>query len=458
MAEPSSTINVTAIIDRRPLAELQIRVVILCALTIFLDGIDTIVIGLAAPSLAAALGVNVSSFGPVFGIGQAGVMLGVLTFGPLGDRFGRKRLVIGSAILFATFTLLTAWAWSFEALLVFRFLTGLGLGGAAPNAVALTSEFAPKRLRAAFVSLQWSALPLGGVAVGLMSSVLITKWGWQSLFYIGAIVPALLVIVLIVALPESVSFLLTRGLDREGVRRIVHKIAPEIPPSPDTRYVVDEEKLPGAPMKHLFTERRAAVTLFLWVPFFTSFMILIFVTSWIPTLLRAGGLSIAQAGFAIALNSFGSFVGSALIGRLMDRYGAFAVLIPAFVIAALTTGLLGFSTATFTTAALVIALSGFFAGASQTGVIALAAGIYPVAIRSTGVGWAMAIGRLGAVVGPLLGGMFLGWHWRVDQIIPVIAAPELIGALCIVVIGRLVVSGPAPTISPLAVDGRTGTR
>ena len=444
MSERASTVNVTELIDLRPVTELQVRVALLCALTIFLDGIDVIVIGLVAPSLAAAIGVNVTSFGPVFGIGQAGVLIGVLTFGPLGDRFGRKRLVIASMILFATFTLLTIWTTSFNELLVVRFLTGLGLGGAAPNAVALTSEFAPKRLRAAFVSLQWAALPLGGVAVGLMSSVLITQWGWQSLFYIGSVVPLFLAAALVFILPESVSFLLARGLDTGSVRKTVSKLAPELPLDGDTRYAVNTEKLPGAPMKHLFTEGRAAVTLLLWVPFFTSFMILIFITSWIPTLLRANGLSVAQAGFAIALNSFGSFIGSGAVGRLMDRFGAYRVLIPTFILASIAAGLLGFSLTNLGSAALaVIALSGFFAGASQAGVIALAAVVYPVAIRSTGVGWAMAIGRLGAVVGPILGGILLGWQWRADQILLVIAVPELIGALCVFLVGKLPASRPA---------------
>ncbi len=444
MSERASTVNVTELIDLRPVTELQVRVALLCALTIFLDGIDVIVIGLVAPSLAAAIGVNVTSFGPVFGIGQAGVLVGVLTFGPLGDRFGRKRLVIASMLLFATFTLLTIWTTSFNELMVVRFLTGLGLGGAAPNAVALTSEFAPKRLRAAFVSLQWAALPLGGVAVGLMSSVLITQWGWQSLFYIGSVVPLFLAAALVFILPESVSFLLARGLDTRNVCKTVSKLAPELPLDGDTRYAVNTEKLPGAPMKHLFTEGRAGVTLLLWVPFFTSFMILIFITSWIPTLLRANGLSVAQAGFAIALNSFGSFIGSGAVGRLMDRFGAYRVLIPTFILASIAAGLLGFSLTNLGSAALaVIALSGFFAGASQAGVIALAAVVYPVAIRSTGVGWAMAIGRLGAVVGPILGGILLGWQWRADQILLVIAVPELIGALCVFLVGKLPASRPA---------------
>jgi len=452
MPEAPSTINVTELIDQRPLTELQIRVVILCALMIFLDGADTIMMGLVGPSIAATIGVSASSFGPVFGISQAGILFGVLTFGPLGDRFGRKRLVIGATLLFAIFTLVTVWVTSFDELLALRFLTGIGLGGLAPNAVALTSEFAPKRLRAAFVSLQWSAFPLGGVAIGLLASVLITGWGWQSLFLIGSVVPLLLVVVLIFALPESVSFLLTRGLDPTGAREIVHKMAPEISTSADTRYVVSEEKLPGVPMKHLFTEGRAAVTLLLWVPFLSSFLILIFVTSWIPTLLRAGGLSMAQVGLAIALNSLGSFFGSAAVGRLMDRYGTYTVLIPAFILASSTAGLLGFSTANFPSAAVVITLSGFFAGASQTGVIALAAVTYPVAIRSTGVGWAMAIGRLGSVIGPILGGIFLSWHWHVDVIFPVIAAPALVGALCVFLIRQLIASRSTTKIRPLAVD------
>jgi AAHS family 4-hydroxybenzoate transporter-like MFS transporter len=376
----------------------------------------------------------------------------VLSFGPLGDRFGRKRLVIGATLLFAIFTLVTVWATSFDELLVLRFLTGIGLGGLAPNAVALTSEFAPKRLRAAFVSLQWSAFPLGGVAIGLLASVLIVRWGWQSLFLIGSIIPLLLVVVLIFALPESVSFLLTRGLDAAGARQIVHKMAPEITLSAETRYVVNEEKLPGVPMKHLFTEGRAALTLLLWMPFLSSFLILIFVTSWIPTLLRAGGLSMAQVGLAIALNSLGSFFGSGAVGRLMDRYGTYTVLIPAFILASSAAGLLGFSTANFPSAAVVITLSGFFAGASQTGVIALAAVTYPVAIRSTGVGWAMAIGRLGSVIGPILGGFFLSWNWRVELIFPVIAAPALIGALCVFLIRQLSTPRSAAKTRPLALD------
>ena len=229
-------------------------------------------------------------------------------------------------------------------------------------------------------------------------------------------------------------------------------MAPEITLSAETRYIVNEEKLPGVPMKHLFTEGRAALTLLLWVPFLSSFLILIFVTSWIPTLLRSGGLSMAQVGLAIALNSLGSFFGSGAVGRLMDRYGTYTVLVPAFILASSAAGLLGFSTANFQSAAVVITLSGFFAGASQTGVIALAAVTYPVAIRSTGVGWAMAIGRLGSVIGPILGGFFLSWNWHVELIFLVIAAPALIGALCVFLIRQLIASRSAAKMRPLAVD------
>jgi len=450
MHDRPQAINVTELIDLHPLSALQIRVTALCALAIFLDGADTIMLGLVAPSIAASIGVNVNSFGPVFSISQAGILIGVLTFGPLGDRLGRKRLVIGATLLFAVFMLLTAWASSFTELLVLRFITGVGLGGVAPNAVALTSEFAPRRLRAAFVSLQWSAFPLGGVAIGLLASVLIARWGWQSMFLVGSIVPLLLVAALIFALPESVSFLLTRGFDAKGVGRIVRKIAPEIQAANDAVYTVSEEKLPGAPMKHLFTEGRASLTLLLWIPFFTSFLILIFVTSWIPALLRAGGLSLAQAGLAIALNSLGSFFGSGSAGWLMDRYGAYRILVPCFILASIAAGLLGFSTANFPSAAFAITLSGFFAGASQTGVIALAAAIYPVAIRSTGVGWAMAIGRLGSVVGPILGGIFLNWHWPVELIFIVVAAPALAGALCVFLIRRVVVSRSVKAVKTAA--------
>jgi len=220
----------------------------------------------------------------------------------------------------------------------------------------------------------------------------------------------------------------------------------------DKRFTVDEEKLPGVPVKHLFTGGRKAMTLLLWVTCFTSFLILIFTISWIPALLRANGISMAQVGFAIALNSIGSAIGSSSVGRIMDKLGGYSVLIATFCIAAVTTSALGFAVSSFWQLAVVITLSGCFAGASQAGVIALAAVTYPVAVRSTGVGWAFAAGRLGAVVGPLLGGIMLGWGWHTDRILMVLGGPALIGAAAVVAMMVLGRRNPRPVTQAIAAE------
>jgi AAHS family 4-hydroxybenzoate transporter-like MFS transporter len=427
------TTNVTALIDERELSALQIQTFVLGALVILFDGANTIAISVAAPSIAAALKLQISTFGPIFSAGQAGLLVGALALGPLADRWGRKVLVIASTVTFGIFSLATAWATTFDQLLMFRLLAGIGLGGAAPNVVALASEYAPKRIRSALVTLLWAAFPLGGVLMGLLGA---GSFSWEMIFYIGGAVPLAISLLLIANLPESPAFLITRGGETRRVASIVSRIAPELPPTALDNFAVTERKLVGVPIKHLFSEGRALGTVLLWIPFFCDFLILVSVNSWMPSLLRANGFSAARAGFAIALNSVGSAAGAVLVGRLMDRYGAYSTLTGAFLGAAASVATLGYATASFGMIAVFATLAGFFAGAAQAGVIALAALMYPVSVRSTGVGWAMALGRFGAVVGPLVGGIFLAWNWPVSRTFLAFAVPGLIGAASVVAIWR----------------------
>jgi MFS transporter, AAHS family, 4-hydroxybenzoate transporter len=442
-------VNITQLIDGRPFSRLATLVLIQCAIIILLDGADSIGIGLTAPSIAQSIGVSMASFGPIFAIGQAGVMIGALLLGPLADRVGRKSMIIGATAGFGLFTLLTAFCTSYEQLFLCRLLAGLGLGGVTPNAVALTSEYAPKTSRSSVVAVMWAAFPLGGVCIGLLSAYLIPSFGWQSVLIVGGIVPLIVCAIALVGLPESLAFLATRGLATSNIRTILGRLAHDVPTTADTRFSVDEKKLAGLPIKHLFIGGRAMTTLLLWVTCFTSFLILIFTISWIPALLRANGVSMAQVGFAIALHSIGSAIGSGSIGRIMDRIGTYSVLLTAFGIAAVATAALGFAVSSFWQLAVVIALSGCFAGASQAGVIALAAVTYPVAVRSTGVGWAFAAGRLGAVVGPLVGGVMLGWSWPTGLILLMIAVPALIGAAAVAAL-RLQSRRSAPSAGRVA--------
>ena len=200
--QQGSEVNVTRLIDDRPLTRFQIGVIVCCALINLFDGADTQSIGVAAPFIADELGIPIANFKWIFSSALVGATLGAATFGPLADRFGRKTLLIIAAVLIGIFTILTALATSVPMLIAFRVLAGLGLGGATPCFIALTSEYAPARLRAALVTVMWSAFPLGGLTGGLLNSYLIPTIGWRAIFYIGGVAPLIIAVVLAFFLPE----------------------------------------------------------------------------------------------------------------------------------------------------------------------------------------------------------------------------------------------------------------
>jgi AAHS family 4-hydroxybenzoate transporter-like MFS transporter len=429
--DPTHAINVARLIDDGPLTRFQIGTIVCCALVSALDGIDSQSIGVAAPFIADELGVKLADFGPIFSSALAGATLGAASFGPLADRFGRKTLLIVAVVLISVFTILTVFANSVPMLMIFRLLAGIGLGGATPCFIALTSEYAPARLRAALVTLMWSAFPLGGLLGGLLNWYLIPQAGWRAIFYIGGVAPLVLAFVLLFYLPESIKFLLVRRNDMTGVGRIVARFGSS-PVRGDSHFVLDEKPLPGASIPHLFTEGRALGTLLLWVPFFMGFGVLTVAVLWTPALLKLNGISPANTAFVVAFNGLGGFIGQSSAGTLIKRFGILPVLIPAFLLGAAATVGLGYGASSIALASTFIGLIGVFMGFGTGGAIALAATIYPTPIRSTGFGWGMAMGRFGQIVGPLIAGALLGAGWTADRIMMVIACGGLIAAVFVV--------------------------
>jgi len=433
MEAPDSTddVNVTRLIDDGPLTRFQIGTIVCCALVSALDGIDSQSIGVAAPFIAEGLGIKIANFGPIFSSALLGATIGAASFGPLADQLGRKTLLIVACALFGVFTILTAFADSVPMLMIFRVLAGLGLGGATPCFIALTSEYAPARLRSTLVTLMWSAFPLGAMLGGLLNSYLITQLGWRAIFYIGGVAPLCLALVLFFYLPESIKFLLVRRNDSKAVARILARFRSPLVRD-DSHFVLDERPLPGASIGHLFSEGRALGTLLLWVPFFMGFGILTVAVLWTPALLRLNGISPANTAFVVAFNGLGGFIGQSTAGRLIERFGVLRILFPAFLLGAAATVGLGYGASSVALAATFIGLIGVFMGFGTGGAIALAATIYPTPIRSTGVGWGMAMGRFGQIVGPLIAGAVLGAGWTAGRIMIVIACGGLIAAVFVV--------------------------
>ena len=436
MATGSRALTVNEIIDGRPLSSFQITTIALCAMVLLLDGFDTQAMGFLVPPIADELGIPLSAFGPVLSAGLVGLMFGAMAAGPIADRWGRKWAVIGSAFVFGGFSLLTARADSLNELVLMRFLTGLGLGGAMPNVVSLASEYAPKRLQATLVTLIFVGMGGGAVLASIVGGALIPIYGWRSVFYVGGILPIGLALVLIKALPESVRFLTAKGNDPARVAAIVARIAPELAGAPIAAAAAGERR-EGAPVKHLFTEGRMLGTLLLWIPFFMNLLILYFILSWLPSLLRQAGMPVTAGITAVLSFSIGGIVGTVLQGPLMKALGAYAAMVVEFVASLALVVLASQIFANFQVMMVVTFILGVTVQGAQAGLNALAAMYYPTVIRSTGVGWALGIGRIGSIIGPIIGGMMLGLQWTPQQIFMAGSIPALIAGLAVIASGQL---------------------
>src|SRR6195952_5310473 len=240
MQASGTPVDVAEFIDQQPVGGFQIRLLLTCAAVLFLDGFDTQAIGYVAPVLAREWGLTKGALGPVFSAGLFGLMIGALIFGPLADRIGRRKIIILSSLAFGIGTLATAFITDVNTLLVIRFLTGLGLGGAMPNAVAMTSEFSPHRRRATMVMVMFCGFSLGAALGGLLAAALIPQFGWRSVFVVGGVAPLLLVPILALKLLESVRFLALTGQANARVAELLKSINPKAVFAPAAQFVVHE--------------------------------------------------------------------------------------------------------------------------------------------------------------------------------------------------------------------------
>jgi AAHS family 4-hydroxybenzoate transporter-like MFS transporter len=443
----AQTINVSGLINDRPISKYQFWVFLLCALAALMDGYDSVIIGITAPAIATTLGLDVKTFGPVFSAAQFGFMLGAFTAGPLVDRFGRKNILIAAVVLFGLFSLLTPFAGTYGELVGLRFITGLGLGGASATFVSICTEYAPLRVRATIIAFLWTLLPAGNVVGGVLSSIILPLHGWMPVYYIGGAVPLAIAVVMLLVVPESVSFLVARRAVPARIRPIVSRLAPDLILPANATYTVSEEKLPNASVKQLFTEGRGFVTLCLWVSFFCCWLVLITVLAWTVPVLREAGMPISKASLMIAANSGGAVFGAILIGRLMDKTNPRVIIICGLLVGALAVTALGYAVKSPDLLAACFFLAGFTVGGTSAGMVALGATSYPTAIRSTGIGWAIGMSRLGAVVGPIAAGAMLAAGWSLQSFFATMGFIVVLGALAIVVL-RL---GTGPAAGTVAV-------
>jgi MFS transporter, AAHS family, 4-hydroxybenzoate transporter len=435
-ARDASTIDVVAFIDAQPVGAFQIKLLLICATVLFLDGFDTTAIGYVAPALAKQWNIGKAALGPVFSAGLFGLMIGALLFGPLADRIGRKKIIIFSTLAFGIGTLVTSLVNDVNSLLAIRFLTGLGLGGAMPNTIALTSEFSPHRRRATMVMVMFVGFSIGAALGGLLAAALIPPFGWRSVFVIGGAAPLFLVPMLAWRLPESVRFLALTGRADARVAELLTFVNAKAVFAADTRFVVDEPALKGIPVRHLFRGGRTLATLLLWVVFFMSLLDIYFLSNWLPTVLNDLGASISQAAAIGSMLQVGGVVGTFALGSIIDRF-SFRALALVYFVAVFAVGAIGQLGHSAVLVTIAIFVAGFCIVGGQIAANALAAGFYPTSVRATGVGWALGVGRVGSIVGPLVGGVLLSLQWSAGEVFVAAAMAALCAALAAFSLGRL---------------------
>ncbi|WP_051971665.1 MFS transporter [Massilia sp. 9096] len=444
------TLDLTRLIDERPLGRFQLLTIALCALIAFLDGMDTQSIGIAAPFIVAGLHLPRAMLGTVFSAAILGAMIGAFLMGSAGDRFGRKRVLLVCILVFGLGTIATSMANTYASLLAIRFVTGIGLGGAAPCFLTLASEYAPRQRRASVSSILWAAFPLGGMAGGFLNSYLIARYGWHSIFLFGGVLPIVLVLVLAALLPESPTFLAGAGRQHALAQVAARLLGSAV--TPGTQFTTSEERVPDASFRVLFQDGRARTTLLLSMPFVMAFGALAVLVLWTPSLLRDNGIPPAQTAIVIGFHGLGALIGMGSAGRMIERFGAGRVLAPALLLGAGCTALVGIGATSVASASLVLALAGVFVGFGASGGIALAIMSYPPGIRATGIGWQMGMGRLGQVLAPVLTGALLAAGVNSAQTFYVVAIAPLIAALFVILATRGVARPLASP--PVAATGR----
>jgi AAHS family 4-hydroxybenzoate transporter-like MFS transporter len=418
-----------AALENQRFGGLQWKVAILCGLTQAFDGYDLNSIGMAAPALAHAWNVPPPAFASAFVMSSVGIMVGALSAGPAGDRLGRKPVIIAGLLFIGVFSLLSAFAATLPVLAALRFFTGIGIGTLMPATVALASDYAPERMRAVVIMLVFVGNPIGGFLGGQLIALMLPIFGWTSIFVVGGVLPLALIPVQLIWLPESPRFLLRRGNVSRDAQRVFRTLNIE----PTTRgHAVDVAT--GNPVAGLFRDGLAPTTLLVWMLFFANLLSMFLISYWLPTVLHLSGFTASGAVFAASMQSAGGIIGTLMLGAFSMRFGASRVISLSLAAGVLMIAAIGLLNLPYLLLLAAIFCMGSCTVGSQTAANGMVAALYPARVRTTGMGWALGIGRLGGISGPALGGFLLGLGWPPRQILLCACVTALIATICTVLL------------------------
>jgi MFS transporter, AAHS family, 4-hydroxybenzoate transporter len=390
-------------LENQRIGSLQIRVAAICTVVQMLDAWDVNSIGVSVPQLTQVWHLPGPAFTGAFLWSSIGILVGALSAGPIGDRFGRKPLLIASLSIFGLASLLTAFAGSLLTLTILRFFTGLGIGGGFPGAATLTGDYAPQRRRALMIMVSFTGAPLGGFLCAQAAGILLPRLGWPSIFVIGGLVPLMLVIVMALWLPESPRFLVRKASLSAREEALLRRL--DITPGPGAAAGLDVAQ--ANPIAMLFSQGYALQTVLMWIIFFCSLMNLFLFVYWMPEVLHLTGMTPAAAARATSFRELGAIFAVLYLGWLIDRFGPERSLALNYAAGIVFIALIALVAMPYLPLVIVIFFSGMTIIGSQTGANAACGKLYPARMRTSGLGWALGIGRLGGIAAPVLGGFLL---------------------------------------------------
>lgn len=416
-------------LDQQPITRYQYVVLTLLFFLLFTDGYDAQTLGYVVPAMAIDWGVDKAAFGIAFSANLLGLACGSFVIPPIADRLGARRILIACVAVYGGLTVLSALLESLPWLVAARFLTGVGMGGAMPCAMALMADYAPPRLRTMMVTLAASGFALGGAIGGFIAVAFINQHGWQAVFLFGGVTPLLLIPFLIPVLPESLARLIQRGAPYAELKRVTQRILPDWEPSSvslesgNSKY----EGLEKNAWNSLFKNGYAKATLLIWGAFFIALILLYFIISWLPSLLVNSGMKMEEANLFTSLFLFSGAIGGPTLSFLIDKFKYRKSIGLGLILsgAAAAMMFLGLNAEHATTMLIGVVIGGFCIIGGQLTLNAFVSAFYPPHMRAMGAGWALGVGRIGSIIAPLLGSLFLMAKLEVSTIFMLCAIPAL---------------------------------
>ncbi len=425
-------VNVQTFINTQPFGGFQWLIFFLCFVIVLLDGFDTAAIGFIAPSLLTEWHLTKPDLAPVLSAALFGLACGALVSGPLSDRLGRRVLLLGSVFLFGVACFASAFSSSIGQLTVLRFVTGVGLGAAMPNAVTMMGEFCPDRRRATLINLMFCGFPLGAAFGGFLAAWMIPHVGWRSVLMLGGATPLLLGVLLLVKMPESVRFMVATGQPVDRIRATLSRISREAMNAGSFVMTETAPQTGGKGLGVVLSRSYLVGSVMLWIAYFMGLVIFYASINWMPILLKESGLTPQKATLISALFPLGG-VGAVLCGVLMDKFNANRIIAACYALTAVSVYLIGQAVGNVGLLVLVVFLAGVLMNTAQSSMPALAAAFYPTQGRGTGVAWMLGIGRFGGIAGSFLVAELARLHFSFGAIFATIAVAGLVSAVALLI-------------------------